>query len=885
MTSLRGIRMRLRAMLSSRAAERELDDEIQFHLDQETDKFIAAGVEPGEARRRARAMFGGVEPTKELYRDGRGDRWLSDLRTDLGFGVRVLRRNPTLAATVIGTLALGMGATVALFTVVSAVLLRPLPFSEPERLMALWESNVDRGWTQAQLAPANFLDWKERVSAFSGVAGWSDGEGRPVLTGSGQPTVLRAARVTANFFDVLGVPPFLGRTFAEGEDWGDASRIAVISHRMWQERFAADKDILGRTIVLDGGEAQVVGVMGPSFSFPYATLDVWRPMGWNPADRGQVWFRRAHWMRGIARLKDDVSEASAAAELTQVMTSLEREYPETNVRMLAGMGPLQEFLTGSVRQPLLMLLAATACLLLIACANVGNLLLVRAATREREVVLRRALGAGWGRIVRQGLTESALLAALGGVTGLFVGAYGTRLLTAMQPSGLLPVNDVTPDLRVFAAVMLISAASAALFGISPSLWLARRPAGDALRDSARGSSEGMRARRWVNTLAVVEVALAVLLTVGAGLFVRSYDRLNAVHPGFDVEGVVSSTIELPSASYSSGDAMAAFYAQLMERASALPGVTGVAVSTALPLTSNLGWTSDFSIRGRLPEEAGRNVHNRFVTSDYFRVMKEPVLSGRAFDVSDNRTSEPVVIINQALADQFFPGQDPLGQFIANDLVPDSTSLWRRIVGVVGNEQGATLGEPPRIALIVPILQNRSSSFHLIVRTDGDPGSLVTSVDRLASAVDPMVASIQTRTMSSVRLDSLARERFLTVLLVTFALAGAVLAVIGVYGVVAQLAQRRVAEMQIRLALGASVGAVYWLIIRHGLLLTIPGTVAGMALGVFVAGRVRDLLFGVAPWDPLTLVLVGVLIVPAGLWASWLTARRVGRSESRLLLSR
>ncbi len=883
--SLRGLRMRIRAILSSKAADEELDNEIQFHLDQETSKLIAEGVPTAEARRRARAAFGGVELTKERYRDGRGDRWLGDFRTDVGFGLRLLWRNPSLALTAIGTLALGMGSTVAIFTAVSAVLLRPLPFREPDRLVALWESNIDRGWTQTEAAPANMLDWQERVRAFSGVAGWLDFDERPVLTGDGDPAVLRGATVTGNFFDVLGAAPLLGRGFETGETWSSGSRVAVLSHRAWQERFAGDANIVGRTIILNGAETQIVGVMTPTLAFPRADLDVWRPMAWDPGARGQVWFRRAHFVRTIARLHAGVSLDEAAAQLTQVATTLEQEFPETNVRMKAGLGPLQDYLTGSVRQPLLVLLAATACLLLIACANVGNLLLVRAAAREREVVLRRALGAGWGRIVRQGLTESALLSVLGGAAGLALGWWGTRLLVAMQPPGLLPVGDVSPDLRVFLAVLAISAVSAALFGTAPSVWSARRDAGDVLRDSARGSSGGTRVGNWINMLAVGEVALAVLLTVGAGLFVRSYQRLNAVNPGFDVDGVISSLIQLPQATYDSGDAMSAYYAGLVEQARALPGVTDVALSTTLPLTNATGWTSDFSVRGRTPDQAGRSVHNRFISPDYFRVMKEPVLGGRAFDATDVRGSEPVVIINKALADQFFAGQDPIGQFIANDLVPDSTSVWRRIVGVVGNEHGSSLGEPPRIALIVPIEQDRSNSFHLLVRTAGDPASLVQSVDRLASVIDPMVAAVQTNTMSRVRVASLVRERFLTVLLVAFAVVGAALAVIGVYGVVAQVALRRIAEMQIRLALGSSVGAVYWLVIRHGLVLTAAGTAAGMVLAVTLAQWLREQLYGVSPMDPVTLLVVTILIVPAGIWASWLTARRVARSETRLLMSR
>lgn len=878
MAILKSLRLKLRAMFARSAVERELDEEIQFHLEREVEKNVRAGMSAVEARRVAMALFGGVERVKEDYRDGRGDRPWADLVGDVRYALRQLRRNPSLATAAVLTLALGIGANVAIFSAVNAVMLRALPFPAADRLVMLWEDNADKDWHQQDAAPANMLDWQDQVKAFAGVAGYQDFIENATLAIDAEPQVIRSVGVTGGFFDVLGMPPSLGRVFEERDTWRGGPAVAVISHRVWQERFAANPGVIGRTVTLDGRPVQIAAVMPAAFAFPTPDVDLWYPTAWDPGDRAQVFFRRAHWMRPFARLKGGVSLEQARAELKVVMGRLEKQYPETNTHMEAGLGDLHEFLAGSTRRPLLLLLGATGLLLLIACANVGNLMLVRAAARERETVLRRALGAGSGRLVRQVLTESAVLSLIGGGLGLAVGWWGTRALMTLQPAGMLPVQDVRPDVRVFLFVLAVSALSAALFGLAPALWSTRRAPSEVLKEAARSGSEGRRARAWGNMLAVSEVALALMLTIGGGLLVRSFLRLTQVDPGFDPTGVLSVSVTLPGSRYEGPVQQDNFIRQLLSQVRALPGVEGVAVASRLSLDAGSAWTSDFAVRGRAASDFGRNVQHREITPDYFRVMRVPVLSGRVFTESDNARSESVVLINKALADRYFKGQEPVGQYLAFDAVPDSSSLWRRIVGVVGSEHQTSLGADADIEIFAPIAQDARRGLQIAVRTSTEPRALLPGVRRVISQMDPALALLSVTTAEEIRVRSLARERFLATLLMAFAVVGAVLAIIGVYGVVAQLAQRRVQEMGIRIALGAQVPHVRWLIVRHGLLLTGSGVLIGAMGAVMLGGVVQQLVFGVTVRDPVTFAVMPALLVLTGICASWVPAARATRAD-------
>ena len=882
MGQVKGLFVRLRALLRRGAAERELDAELRFHLDMETEKYVRLGLPDGEARRRALLAFGGVEQAKEAHRDVRGATFIEELTGDTRFALRTLRRSPALAGAAILTLALGIGANAAIFAAVNAVILRPLPFADPGGLFALGENNAEKNWHMETAAPANMLDWRESVPAFRDIAAYSPYSPQLTLTGVGAPRMLTSAIVTGNFFTLLGARPALGRAFVDQETWRTGASILVLSHRAWRDLFGSDPAVVGRSIRIEGRATQVVGVMPDGFTFPDEDVDIWIPTDWDPANRGQVFFRRAHWMRPIARLASGVSPAQADAQFQQVVERLKRDYPVTNRVMGAGMVPLHAYLVGNTRQPLLVLLGAVALLLLIACANVGNLLLVQAAGRERELSVRIALGAGRQRIVRQALTESLVLSTLGGLAGLALGWAGTRALVSLQPEGMLRVRDFGLDWPVFGYVLALTTLSGLLFGIAPAVAAGRRMPGDALREGGRSGTRGRRMRRWGEALVVGEVALALMLTIGAGLLVRSFWVLRNVDPGFEPEGVLTVVVGLPDGGYDTLDKVQLFFDGLLPRVRSLPGVTEAALTSPLPLTGT-GYTSDYSIASRPQGEYGTEVAHRRVSPGYFKAMGVPILQGRDFSPADTRDHPSVVIINEALARKSFAGENPIGQRIANDRTPDSTTFWYTIVGVVGNEHMASLSIEPKIEILTPYTQDRVSTMTLVARTIGDPALLAPPIRRVVAEMDANLALGAVRPMSEVHADSLARERFVTSLLLVFAGVGLALAVIGVYGVLAQLARRRTREMGIRIALGAPAGQVRWLVVRHGLRLVTVGLVIGAAFALVATRGMRALLYHVAPGDPLTFVAVAVILAITGMLAAWVPAVQASRADPAVAL--
>ncbi len=883
MLTLIEIRRRLTAWLRRGAIEREMEEELRHHLTLETERNVGLGLSPAEAGRRARLSFGGMESAREGHRDARGTRWLTDLVADLRYAVRSLRRSPVLALAAILTLALGIGANTAIFSAVNAVILRPLPFTDPGRLYMLWEQNPEKGWYKNVVAPANMLDWKEQVAAFQDVGAWADWQASVTLTGEGRPIRLLSSYVTGNLFSVLGVHPLAGRSFTPEESWRTGTRVALLSERIWRNQFNADPAIVGKTLQLDGNATQVVGIMPRSIgAFPREGMDVYLPMAWDPTRRAEVGFRRAHWLRVAARLRPGVSAADADAELQTTVRRIQVDYPATNRVMGAGMTPLHEFLVGDTRQALLVLLGAVGVLLLIACGNVGNLLLVRAAGMEREVALRLALGAGRGRVVRQALTESLVLSLFGGVTGIVLGWWGVRVLIRLQPPGMLPVTDIGLDWAVLGYIFGITLICGLLFGAAPALWGAHRSPVESLKEGGKGSSSGHRVRRWSDLLVIGEVALALLLTVGACLVLRSFWRLAAVDPGFDAKGTLAVLVVVPGSRYDSDAKVYDFFTELVRRGREIPGVTAAAGTTSLPLTG-LRYTSDFTAEGWGPDQIGYEVGHHEVTPDYFRTLGVPILKGRGFTDADRADAPQVVIINQALANRYFAGEDPVGKRVTFDKVPDSTSIWRTIVGVVQDERLEALSLDPRPEFIAPAAQDGGAGLYLLLKTEGNPADLGPGVRDLIAAMDPDLAITSISTLEEVRDRSLARQRFMLTLLGSFSLVGVLLAVIGVYGVMAQLARGRIREMGIRIALGAQAAEVQWLVVRHGLRLVGLGLVVGLAGAVLLSGSITVLLFKVQPLDPLTFVVVPLLLVVTGVSACWLPALRASRASPALAL--
>jgi len=882
MSMLHAARARLRALFRRSAGDLELGEEIRFHIELETEKNLRLGMSATEARRLAVAHFGGVQRVREEHGDVRRPRWLADFATDARFTLRAIRRAPALASTAVVTLALGIAANVAIFSAVNAVILRPLPFPSPDRLMMIGEDNSEKRWHMNVDAPANYLDWRAGVSDFADAAAYTDGLGRALLTVRGETQVLTASTVTGSFFQTLGVRAALGRTFHDEETWQSAARVAVLSDRAWRERFGGDTSIVGTSVTLFGRPTQIVGVMPPGFAFPDAAVDVWLPTAWNPASRDSTFFRRAHWLRVVARLRPGASVPHADAQLQTVVNRLKGEYPATNRYMGATMVPLQDFLIGDSRLPLLVLLTSVAFLLLIACANVGNLLLVQAAGRERETALRLALGAGRSRLVRQALAESAVLATMGGALGLALGWAGTRWLVRLQPKGMLRVTDFGVDPAVLVYVVAISVASALLFGVGPALWMRRRDPAASLRDGGRGAARGRQARRWANTLVVGEVALALMLTVGAGLLVRSLLQLSRVDAGFDPTGVLAVELAPLGPDYRSPAKVQAFMTELVARARAIPGVSSAATTQGLPLTGNF-YTSDYVAAGRPADGYGTEVAHLIVSPEYFATMKVPVLRGRAFTADDRSDGAPVVLINDVLARSYFAGQDPVGQRIAFDKAPTPTTVWYTILGVVRGERSESMDRAPRAAVYESSVQAASQLSYLLLRTRGSTASLAPSMRAMVHDLEPATVIFSVQTLDTVRDASLARAHFITMLLLAFAGIGLVLSVVGVYGVLAHATRERTREMGIRIALGARSGQVRWMVVRQGLRLTTGGLVIGAAIALIGNRAIARLLYGVAPNDPATLAAVVLLLALTGAAASWLPAVRASRSDPAVAL--
>ena len=882
MSRIKGLRARVRALLHRAAAERELNEELRFHIDMETEKNVRAGMNPTDARRRALRDFGGLEPTKEAHRDVRG-RWLEELVADTRYALRTLRRAPVLATAAILTLALGIGANTTIFSAVNAVILQPLPLAQPDRLVMLWEENPEKGWHQQVCAPANVLDWKEQVKAFQDVAMFFDGAGVATLTGEGAPRVLKTSGVTGNFFDVLGVRAQLGRALVPDETWAadGVVRTTVISDRFWREEFGADPRAVGRTIRVDGQQLQIVGVAPSGFSFPVEGIDLWLPRAWKPDIRSQIFFRRAHFMRAVARLAPGTSLETADAQLQAVAGRLKQQYPATNKYMGAGLTPLHRFLVGDTRLPLLVLLAAVGLLLLISCANVGNLLLVRAVGREREAALRLTLGAGRRRLAKQALTESLVLSVLGGVAGIVLGVVGTRALEALQPPGMLRVSHFAVDWTVLGYVLVIVAGSGLLFGTAPAIWSGRRSPAESLKQGGRGG-DTRRMRRWTELLVIGEVALAVVLTLGAGLLVRSFRQLTQVDPGFDSHHVLATQIVLSGPKYDSASQARVFWDQLVGRVAALPGVIGAAATSNVPLQGT-GYTSDFVVAGRPAGEYYPEITHRMVTPDYFDVMRVKLLRGRAFTRNDRQGSPQVVIINDEVEKKYFKGQDPVGQRITFDKVPNEKSEWLTVVGVVRGERQQALAAEPSIEAYVPFAQEATEAMSLLARVSGDPGALAPAIRRLVAEMDPELPITRMQSVDEIRARSLARERFLMTMLVVFAAVGLLLAVIGVYGVLGQVARRRTREMGIRIALGSPVSSVRWIVVRHGLTLVLSGLAIGITVAVVATRGLTALLYHVAPADPVTFVAVPIVLALTGAAAAWIPAVQASRADPAVAL--
>lgn len=809
-----------------------------------------------------------------------GGSMLDTLGQDIRFAARSLRRNPGFTATAVVVLALGIGANTAIFSAANAFLFRPLPFPDADRLVSLYESNPEFGWTHANSAPANALDWQEQVEAFDDVAIYSSFLSEAVWIGDdGEPRLFELSSVSGNFFDVLDVRARIGRTFLPHETWAPDDKVAVLSHGLWTTEFGADPDVIGRTMAFGGGSTvEIVGVMPPEFSFPSSQTQIWTPWGWETGARDQLWFRRAHYVLPIARLAPGVSQEEADAQLQVVVARLSAEYPETNRVMGAGFMPMRQFLTREVRTPLVLLVGAVAVLLLLACVNVANLVLLRGAGRSREVALRYALGAGRARVIRLMLTESFLLAFVGGAVGLGLGWGGVLLIERLTPLGIDGLTGLALDGRVILFVGLATVASGALFGLLPALRTAEGRVHAALKEGGRGDVGGGARSRLVQLLVGAEVALALLLVVGAGLMVRSFWLLRDVDPGFTTQGTLAVQFQIPSSRYENRDQVLAFYDRFLENVEARPGIESAGSGRQLPL-NGLSWSSQFQAEGWPPDRVGFEIQHRAADAGYFETLEIPLVSGRMFGPDDRADAPRVVLVNQTFAETYFPGEDPVGQRIAYDRAanesPDDHNWWE-IVGVVADQYQTSPGQPPVAEVYENRNQDWSRSHWVVVRASGDPLDAVPTVRSVLTEMDPLIPIGEVRVMTEVWRASMAREQFLLVLLGVFGVVALMLAAVGVYGVTAQAARARTQEIGIRMALGAGGGSVVRLMLRQGLAVVAVGLGVGVGASLLTGRLVSSFssfLYGVEANDPGTIAAVVALLGGVAAVALYVPARR------------
>ena len=882
---LQRLRLAARGLFNRSTVEAELDEELRFHIEQQTQMFVSRGMSPDDARRAALVALGKVEPTKEAQRQGRESRDIEDLIADTKYAARALWHDKPLALAGLATLALGIGATTAVFSAVNAVMLRELPFGAPNQLVSVWEENKPRGWYKNWVARANYFDWAEQTTTFSGMAGFADRVTNVTLIGDGEPRLLNMASVTGNFVDVLQVRPALGRGFDPAVTWENGDRPVMISYALWKTHFGGDSAVIGKTMSFGGARPwHIVGVMPKDFNYPLQQTDVWRPTLWSPEERSLVSFRRAHIIRVIGRMKEEVTPERANADLQIVVRKLQQQYPATNENMGGGVTPIRDWIVGDTKKPLLILLAASIVLLLIACANVGNLMLVHSVSRAREMSLRLVLGASRARVARLALTQSLLLSLAGGLVGLGLGWFGARGLIALQPEGMLPVTEIPLDARVWFFAIGLTTISGVVFGLAPAMIATRQNPAAALNAGGR-SIVGAGARRWARHLVVGEVALASLLLVGAALLVRTYRNVASVPVGFDGEGVLTVSLGIPAARYDSAQKVLAFYHQLLQRIEAQPGVSRAAGVNQLPTTST-SWSSMMAIAGQPALPEGSEVFHREVLADYFDAMRVPLLKGRTFNESERSlTGPPAVVINETLAERYFANADPVGKQIAYDRLPDSSTTWYTIVGVVGSERQGSLTEAPVPEIFQPFERNWSRAIKLVVRAKAgiDPRSLAAGVRRNVSELDPLLAITSVKSMSEVRSTAMSRQRFMSVLVFVFATTGVLLAIVGVFGVLAQLVQSRRREMGLRIALGAQPGQVTRLVIGNGARLVAAGVGIGLVTAVATTRVMQSLLFGVTPTDAVSYFLAAFLIIALGVVAAAIPAIRASSANPALTL--
>jgi putative ABC transport system permease protein len=797
---------------------------------------------------------------------------------DLRYGARMLVKNPGFAAVAILTLALGIGANTAIFSVVNAVLLRPLPFDHAERLVRVLRTNSKTGATGHSHSYPNFADLRALTSTCESLAAYNDTD-RTLMVG-GMPERISGLDVSAGLFHVLGTKTLLGRTFTSDDEQESGATVAIISHALWQHRLGSDPQVIGRQITLNGKSKTIVGVLPPQFQFPFVNED---PEYFVPLDpKGEMEVQRgANYLKVLARLKEGVTIEGAEAEFRTIAAQLEQQYPEEDTGSGLSLVSAQEDMVGNLRRSLLLLLGAVGFVLLVACANVANLQLARGAGRWRETAIRFALGAGRGRIIRQLLTESLILSILGGGLGLLIALWGGDLISALVPPDVPRFKESGLDLVVLGFATAASLLTSIVFGLAPALQASRIDLNEALKESARGSTEGRGSHRVRSLLIVSEVALSLVLLVGAGLLIKSFVQLRSTSPGFNSEGVLTASVSLSSVKYPKDEQLSGFYKQAVERAAQLPGVEAAAAVLGLPFGENSISTS-FTVAGRRDPGPGARpiAQAAIVTPDYFRALGIPVISGRAFTERDTATAPKVLLISGTLARRFFPDEDPINRYLDVGL----NGIHGLIVGVVGDVHQRYLDKEPDPTYYVPYEQVPVNSMSLVVRIKtAEPANLASPLRAAVLEIDKEVPLFHIQPIESLVADSVAQQRFNMTLLAVFSATALLLAAVGIFSVMSFLVARRTHEIGVRIALGAQRKDVLKLVVGQGMMLAVIGAAIGLAAAFALTRLMSSLLFGVSATDPATFTIVAVVSIAVALLASYLPARRATKVDPMVAL--
>jgi putative ABC transport system permease protein len=874
MNWVRILAMKMRAMISRRRVEREFDEELRGHYEMLVEQNLQRGMSNEEAQRMARKQLGGADQIKEAVHHQRGLPLLDSIVADVRYAVRMLRRSPGFTAVAVLTLALGIGANTAIFTVAYNVLLRPLPYRDAKRLVIVWEDASAYGFPRDTPAPGNYASWRSENNVFADMAAVD--VQRFDLGRRGAPEQFLGEQITANIFPLLGVKPALGRNILPEEDKPGANHVVILSHAAWMANFGGDPNIIGKQIRLNDFTYTIIGVMPSGFVFSDRETQIWTPMGFSDKDLAN---HGSHYLHVIARLKDGVSLRQANGDLAIIAQRLVKQFPDSNTKVGAFATPLRNYLAGDSRFAALLLLGAVGFVLLIACANVANLLLARAAGRQKELAMRMALGAGRGRIIRQLVTESIALSVLSGCAGMVLAVWGTRFLADLVPSGLAPVEGSGINLEVLAFLAGVSILCGVLFGLAPVLHTARLD----LVAPTKGSGRSTAGTRMNDILVVAEVALALVLFSGATLMVRSFLNVRNLDPGFRPEHVLALRTQLPFPKYQDPARRNAFFKQVLDRVNHLRGVIAAGCTTWLPLT-NYGGATGIIIEGRPAPRPGQAIvpNTRMISAKYIEAIGMKLVRGRTFDDSDAENTPLVALINQAAAEKLWPGENPIGmRFKRDDSGPQP---WITIVGVVGNVRDAGLDQPARATIYMPYDQHDFfAPDYLAIRTSGDPAALADAVREQVWAVDGEQPVTNVMPLEQMLEDYLAPRKLQSSLLGSFASFALLLAALGLYGLLAFSVSQRTQEFGVRVALGARPAGILRSVLAQGLKLAAVGVVIGVCGALALSHALDTLLFGVSATDLVSLAGAVVVLLAATAVACYIPAQRAMRVDPMVAL--